>query len=99
MRHNTAARKGSKPRPTMTAPQMATGVPPPAAPSRNAPKAKPMRIAWMRAAADNRELAGLDRDVVEQHRVKDRPADRQQAEQGAMHECHARHAERHAKDE
>jgi hypothetical protein len=52
MRQSTAARKGSKPRPTMMAPQMATGVPPPAAPSRNAPNAKPMRMAWMRASPE-----------------------------------------------
>ena len=35
------------------APQMATGVPPPAAPSRKAPKAKPIRMAWMRASPDS----------------------------------------------
>ena len=36
----------------MIAPQMATGVPPPAAPSRNAPKEKPISTAWMRASPD-----------------------------------------------
>ena len=37
----------------MMAPQMATGVPPPAAPSRKAPKAKPISMAWMRASPDS----------------------------------------------
>ncbi len=36
----------------MIAPQMATGVPPPAAPSRKAPNEKPIRTAWMRASPD-----------------------------------------------
>src|SRR5260370_35671472 len=53
MRKMTAALKGLKPRPTMMAPQMATGLPPPAAPSRNAPNAKPLRTAWMRASPES----------------------------------------------
>ena len=52
IKHKTAARKGSKPRPTMMAPQMATRVPQPAAPSRKAPKAKAIKIAWIRASAE-----------------------------------------------
>ena len=83
----------------MMAPQMATGVPPPAAPSRNAPKAKPIRMAWTRAspdrpaidAADDVELPGLDGDVVQQHGVEDGPADRQQAEGRAVDEAPGRH--------
>ena len=89
------------------APQMATGVPPPAAPSRKAPKAKPIRMAWMRAspdrpghgAADDVELSGLDRDVVQQHGVEDGPADRQQSERGPIDERHQGHARRHAVDD
>ena len=45
IRHRTAARNGWKPSPTMMAPQMATGVPAPAAPSKNAPNEKPIRSA------------------------------------------------------
>jgi len=52
IRHRTAALNGSNPSPTMIAPQMATGVPPPAAPSKNAPNENPIRTAWMRASPD-----------------------------------------------
>ncbi len=52
IRQRTAARKGSNPRPTSIAPQIATGVPPPAAPSTKAPNAKPIKIAWILASAD-----------------------------------------------
>jgi hypothetical protein len=36
----------------MRAPEIATGVPNPAAPSMNAPKLKAMRIAWMRRSLE-----------------------------------------------
>ena len=42
-RFSTADWKGEKPRPTMTAPAMATGVPKPEVPSMIAPKEKAMR--------------------------------------------------------
>ena len=44
-------------------------------------------------------MAGLNRDVVQEHRVEDCPADRQQSEQSAVDERHGRHAQRHAEDE
>ena len=50
-------------------------------------------------AAHDGELAGLDRDVVQQHGVEDGPADRQQAEGGAADEGHAGHVHRHAVDD
>jgi hypothetical protein len=43
-----AAASGLKPRPMSIAPEMATGVPKPAAPSMNAPNEKPMSSTWMR---------------------------------------------------
>src|SRR5436190_176069 len=53
IRQMIAARMGGNPSPTSMALQMATGLPAPAAPSRNAPKQKPMRMAWMRASFES----------------------------------------------
>ncbi len=44
IRHNPAAYNGLNPRPTKTAAVIATGAPNPAAPSKNAPNAKPIKI-------------------------------------------------------
>jgi hypothetical protein len=46
-----AASRGRKPRPMSMAPEIATGVPKPAAPSMNAPKLKAMSRAWMRRSS------------------------------------------------
>ena len=88
------------------APQMATGVPPPAAPSRKAPKREAdqdrlnARVGRQarRRAADDREQPRFDRHVVNQHGVEDRPADRQEAERGPVEQRGRGHAERHAVD-
>src|SRR5262245_51968770 len=50
IKHSTAARSGLKPSPARIAPQMATGDPAPAAPSRNAPNANATRMACTRAS-------------------------------------------------
>ena len=47
-RFSTADWKGGKPRPTITAPAMATGVPKPDVPSMMAPKEKAIRRTWRR---------------------------------------------------
>ena len=44
IRHNPAAYNGLNPRPTKIAAVIATGAPNPAAPSKNAPNAKPIKI-------------------------------------------------------
>ena len=69
--------------------QIATGVPAPAAPSRNAPKQKAISTACNRWSGDkpgHRHLdalvnaARLHRDVVEQHRADQHVADGQQTQ-------------------
>ena len=70
----------------------ATGVPNPAAPSMNAPNAKAISSACRRRSVgqaadrvlDDFELAGLERDAVEQDRREDDPADGKQAERRAV---------------
>ncbi len=52
MSASLAASNGLNPRPIITAPLMATGVPKPAAPSMNAPNAKAMSNAWMRRSPE-----------------------------------------------
>jgi hypothetical protein len=51
-RFRTADWKGLNPRPTMTAPAMATGVPKPDVPSMMAPKEKAMRRTWRRRSKE-----------------------------------------------
>ena len=51
MSERPAAASGLKPRPMSIAAQIATGVPNPAAPSMNAPKAKPISRTWIRRSA------------------------------------------------
>ena len=51
MRASPAASSGRKPSPISIAPEIATGVPKPAAPSMNAPKLNAIRSAWMRRSS------------------------------------------------
>ncbi len=51
MRHIMAVWNGGKPKPIIMAPVMATGAPPPPAPSSRAPKAKAISSAWSRRSA------------------------------------------------
>ena len=70
----------------------ATGVPNPAAPSTNAPKAKAISSACRRGSSvrladgilEDFELAALQRDAIEQDRGEDHPADGEQAERRAV---------------
>src|SRR5438093_2159187 len=50
-------------------------------------------------SADNVEVPRLYRNVVEQHRVEDRPADGQQAERSTISKAHRRHLRRHPVDD
>ena len=85
----------------------ATGVPKPAAPSKKAPKQKAMNRSCIRRSSEmprieclqDVELALLVGELVEEDDVEDDPADRHQAEAGAVDRGHAGHAGRHAEDE
>ena len=95
-----------KPRPPSSAAVIATGVPNPAAPSMNAPNENATSSAWMRRSADSRadrrfddvELPRRDGQVVEEDRVDDDPADREEAVGGAVHRRAERGGRRHAVD-
>ncbi len=50
-------------------------------------------------AADDRELAGLDRQVVDQHRAENGPTDGQQPVADAVNEGHAGHFQWHFEDQ
>jgi hypothetical protein len=52
MRASFAASSGRNPRPISSAPEIAIGVPKPAAPSMNAPKLKAISSAWMRRSPE-----------------------------------------------
>ena len=73
----------------------------------NAPNENATSSAWIRRSRrqapdrrlDDLELAGLDREVVEEDRVENDPADRQQAVGGAVERRRRRGPERHAVDE
>ena len=77
--------------PIRMAPVTATGVPKPAAPSKNAPKQKAISRSCRRrsrrdagdALAQDREEPALLRELVQEDHVEDDPADRQQAVGGA----------------
>jgi hypothetical protein len=82
---------------------IATGAPKPAAPSRKAPnEADHQHLQALvfgdrqDRGADDVELAGLDRDLVEEHRADDDPGDRPQAVDEAEAGRGQRLAQRHA---
>ena len=93
--------------PSAWPPVTATGVPKPAAPSKKAPKQKAMNRSCSRRSSEmpridclqHVERALLVGELVEEDDVEDDPADRQQAEAGAVDGGHARHACRHAEGE
>ena len=101
------AASGEKPKPINIAAVTATGVPKPAAPSKNAPKLKAMKQQLQAtivgdvtdAALENFELALLVGELVEKDHVENDPADRPQAVAGTVDRCHQSHADRHAEDE
>ncbi len=88
------------------APATATGVPNPAAPSMNAPKAKAISSACRRAVAgevadgvlEELELAALHRDAVEQDGGEDHPADGKESERRAVGDGGGEPAGGHAVD-
>ena len=101
------AASGVKPRPISIAPVTATGVPKPAAPSKNAPKAEcdeqQLQPLIARdggdAAAQNREQAALVRQLIEKDDVEHDPADREEAVGHAETGRGERHRRRHPEDD
>ena len=59
IRQSTAEESGLKPRPTIMAPAMATGVPNPAAPSMKAPKEKAISSAWILRSPESLVMLSL----------------------------------------
>jgi hypothetical protein len=86
--------------------QMAMGVPKPAAPSMNAPKLNAISSSWMRRSTgqpgdgppDLLELAGLDRDVVDEDRAEHDPANREEPEGGPVGGGRGGRLDRHPED-
>ncbi len=98
-----AAYSGEKPMPISRAAQMATGVPNPAAPSKNVPKQKAIKRACIRRSGeiaatlpfDDLELPGANRQVEQEDRRQDDPADGHQAKAGAVGGGRQRRRSRH----
>ena len=106
-RQSVAASNGLKPRPMRNAPAIATGAPPPPAPSEEGAEAEgdqhQLQPFVRRQAGDRRlhhlELTGFARDVVEKDRPDDDPGDPHQPEDDAVHRGGADERRRHAEDE
>jgi len=89
------------------APQIATGVPNPAAPSMKAPKGEadeeeldpPVRGEVGDAVLHHLELPGADGDVVDEDRVEHDPADGHESEGRPVERRGDRHRPRHLVDE
>ncbi len=104
MSDSPEAASGEKPRPMRMAAVTATGVPKPAAPSKNAPREegdeKELQAAVVADGSDrplqDGELALFARELVEKYNVENDPADRQEAEGRAVAGREARHGNRHA---
>ncbi len=88
------------------APQMATGVPLPAAPFEKGAEREADEdglnagVAGQpgHGSADNVELARLDRHVIDQHRIEDGPANGQEAEGGFVEKGRACRKRRHSEN-
>ena len=88
----TAVWNGGKPSPIIMAPVMATGAPPPPAPSSSAPKAKAISSTCRRRSPemsadrplDDFELARFHRDVVDEDCGDDNPGDTEPSEYHAV---------------
>ena len=101
---STAALMGSNPSPTSIEAVMATGAPNPAIPSTSAPNPNatssaskpPVRRQVRQRSADDVEIAAGHRQVVEEDRAEDDPADRPQAERHALRDGRERQRSRHA---